>query len=152
MTGLILFLTGYRLSLQMVENNLTNYRSLFENNTSQTAGKKVSYGDGEYEKVLKRWKTILDSSYQKIYDNMLVQQEQIVILNYISLSSTYYNLWKEMIAIETSPVYREIHHQITEECYLGKKVCDSYLKSIPKYNEYFRKLVVAHYKNQRKEK
>jgi len=151
-TGLVLFLAGYRLSLQMVENNLANHKTFFENNANQAAVKKVSYGDGEYEKVLKRWKTILDSSYQQINDNMLVQQEQIVILNYISLSTTYYNLWKEMVAIETSSVYREIHQQITEECFLGKKVCDSYLNSIPKYNEYFRKLVVAHYKNQRIEK
>jgi hypothetical protein len=148
MTGLILFLAGYRLSLQMVENNLANHRSLFENNANQTAVKKVSYGDGEYEKVLKRWKIILDTSYQRINDNMLLQQEQVVILNYINLSSTYFNLWKEMIAIETSTVYREIHHQMIEECFLGKKVCDSYIQSLPKYNEYFRKLAVIHYKNQ----
>lgn len=143
---LVIFLVGFLLKIQLDQINSKNDFLALEK-ISQTKTKKISYGDGEYEKVLKTWMKKLNESFLTTSENMLIQQEKLVILNFKDLSNIYQSLFQEMLGIEPTKKYSNWHKNFMEEALLGKKLCDSYMQKMSHYDEYFRKYYLIHYKN-----
>jgi hypothetical protein len=109
--------------------------------------KKVDYGDGEYEKELKRWKPSLINLYEKVTENMNLSVEKIVQQNYIQFGKEYSALWEELMKIEPTNKYKLIHENLIMEAKNGAMLSNSYINDIKRFDSIFKDYFIYHYKN-----
>jgi len=107
--------------------------------------KKIAYGEGEYEKEVKKWKKELQTLFEKVTENMSFSFEQIVVQNYLQYSQEYRQLGKQLLQIEPPTQFQKLHQSMVNETFQGVKLCESYLNRINQFDTFFVKLFKAHF-------
>lgn len=135
----------FYLDKNFVENKYLSIESLIK--TKEL--KKISYGEGEYQKVYKKWIKKTNDLFIEISNNLEINLEHIVIRNYIQYSKDYISLLDEIIRIDPPNEFKIYHENIISEAIAGNQLCTSYLNDIKIFDSIFKLFFKRHRLNEK---
>lgn len=109
--------------------------------------KKISYGEGEYNKVLSSWKQIDQMFFDRIMSAASYHNEIALLREYKTLVNELEKHRQEINHIEPPVNQSELHHQLIQMNEYAYLSCLYYWQDSKKSQYYFKKYVAAYYQN-----
>ena len=144
---LVLFALTFRFGSEVEKCQLISDSSIKDELQNQKNLRKVSYGEGEFEKVKIKWEKELQILFIDISRNMQVGIEQITIHNYVLYSKKFEEIKTEIENIDPPLAGKKIYLNLWKEVLAGRNLCQSYVTNYKQFDYLFRIYYLLHFQN-----
>lgn len=147
LTFTIIFIIVFRIGSNIEKNQLLIDSSIQNEIKNQKNIRKVSYGEGEFEKIKNKWEKDCAILYIDISKNMQIGIEQITVHNFIQHAKKFNEIKSEIEKIDPPGNGEKKYINIYREVLAGRILCQSYITNYKKFDYYFRVYYLLHFKN-----
>jgi len=149
LTLFVLFVIAFRFVAEIEKRQVIFDSSIQKEAKDQKNLRKVSYGEGEYEKVKAKWAKESSFLFLETSKNMQEGFEQIAIQNFVQLAKRYNENKTEIEKVDPPEPERRIHTNLLKEFTAGRELCLSYISDYKQYDHFFRIYYSLHFQNQK---
>ena len=146
-TILVLFVIAFRFGGEVEKRQLISDSSVQDELQNQKKLRKVSYGEGEFEKVKIKWEKELQILFIDISKNMQIGIEQITIHNFVLYSKKFEDIKTEIENIDPPLASKKIYSNFWKEVLAGRNLCQSYITNYKQFDYLFKIYYLIHYQN-----
>ncbi len=147
LTILIVFVIAFQLGIEIEKHQVIFDSSIQDETQNQKNLRKVSYGEGEFEKVKTKWEKDCAILFIDISKNMQVGIEQIAIHNFVQQAKKFDEIKTEIEKIDPPETGKKVYTNIWKEVLAGRNLCQSYITNYKQFDYLFKVYYLIHFQN-----